>query len=61
MIKDTKVPPKCKKIDFLRVKKYTSCYIYQNKKTPLNDLVQHARAPIEHMFNVHEWFDAEWC
>ena len=31
MITDTKDPSKCKKIDFLRVKKYTSCYIYQNR------------------------------
>ena len=50
MITSTKDPKKCKKIDFLRVKKYTSCYIYQNRNAPLEDLVKRARAPIEHLF-----------
>ena len=61
MITNTKDPSKCKKIDFLRVKKYISCYIYQNKSSPLEDLVKRARAPIEHLFNVHKWCDPEWC
>ena len=61
MITSTKDPKKCKKIDFLRVKKYTSCYIYQNRNAPLEDLIKRARAPIEHLFNVHEWCDPEWC
>ena len=61
MITNTKDPSKCKKIDFFRVKKYTSCYIYQNRNKPLDDFVKCARAPIEHLFNLHEWYNPEWC
>ena len=50
-----------KKIDFLRVKKYTSCYIYQHKNAPIDNLVKWTRVPIEYMFNVHKWCDTEWC
>ena len=61
MISDTKDPSKCKKIDSLRVKKYISYYIYQNKSSPLEDLVKRARAPIEHLFNMQKWCDPVGC
>ena len=43
------------------MKKYTSCYIYQNKSSPLQDFVKQARAPIEHLSNAYEWCNPEWC
>ena len=32
-----------------------------NRNAPLEDFVKLARAPIEHLFNNHEWCDPEWC
>ena len=39
MITNTQNPRKCENIDSLRVKKYTSCSIYQNKNSPIDDLI----------------------
>jgi len=61
LVKDTKNPHECKKIDAMRVKKYIGCYIYKNRNLPLDEFVRRARAPIEHLFDCHEWCDKEWC
>ena len=61
MVTTTKDPSKCKMIDALRIKKYLGCFIYKNRTLPLNEFVKKGRAPIEHLFNCHEWCDSEWC
>ena len=61
LVKDTKNPHECKKIDAMRVKKYIGCYIYKNRTLPFDEFVLRARAPIEHLFDCHEWCDKEWC
>ena len=61
LVKGTKNPRECKKIDALRLKKYIGCYIYQNRNSPLEDMVRRAKAPVEHLFNCHEWCDEQWC
>ena len=60
MVTTTKDPSKCKIIDALRIKKYLGCYIYKNRTLPLNEFVKKGRAPVEHLFNCHEWCDSEW-
>ena len=61
MVTKTKDPTKCKQIDALRVKKYTGCMIYKNKDLPINEFVINAKAPIEHLFNNHQWCHEDWC
>ena len=61
MVTTTKDPNLCKMIDALRIKKYLGCFIYKNRHLPLSDFVKKAHAPIEHLFNCHEWCDSEWC
>ena len=59
LVKDTKNPHECKKIDAMRVKKYIGCYIYKNRNLPLDEFVRRARAPIEHLLDCHEWCRAK--
>ena len=61
MVTITKDPNKCQMIDALRIKKYLGCFIYKNRTLPLEEVVKIAHAPIEHLFNYHEWCDSEWC
>ena len=61
MVTKTKDPNKCKMIDALRMKKYIGCFIYKNRTLELSEFVKKAHAPIEHLFNCHEWCDSEWC
>ena len=61
MVTKTKDPNKCKMIDALRIKKYLGCFIYKNRTLDLCEFVKKSRAPIEHLFNCHEWCDSEWC
>jgi len=60
MVSKTKDPTKCKTIDALRIKKYLGCYIYKSRNLPLDVFVKNSKAPIEHLFNCHEWCDSEW-
>ena len=48
---DTINQRECKKIDALRIKKYTGCYIYQNRNLPLVEMAKKSKAPVEHLFN----------
>ena len=61
MVSDTMDPRRCKKNDVNRLKKYCSCYVYQNRHLPLAEIVRKAKAPVEHIFNNHEWCNMEWC
>ena len=61
MVTNTKDPNKCKMIGSLRVKKYLGCFIYKNRNLPLMEFVEKLHAPIDHIFNCHEWCDSEWC
>ena len=61
LVKDTKNPHECKKIDAMRIKKYIGCYIYKNRNLPFDEFVNNARAPVEHLFDCHEWCNKEWC
>ena len=53
--KESKDPKRCKKIDAMRLKKYIGCFIYQNHHLPIDEFMRKAKAPVEHMFNSHEW------
>ena len=48
---ETKNQRECKKIDALRIKKYTGCYIYQNRNLTLVEMAKKSRALVEHLFN----------
>ena len=61
MVTKTKDPSKCKQVDALRVKKYTGCSIYKNKDLPIDEFIANAKAPIEHLFNDHQWCHEDWC
>ena len=54
-------PNKCEMIDAMRVKKYVVCCILKNNHLPLDQFHQKMRAPLEHLFNNHEWCDGDWC
>ena len=45
----------------MRIKKYTGCCIYKNRNLPISEFVANAKAPIEHLFNNHQWCHADWC
>ena len=60
-VSKTKAINKIKNIDAMRIKKYTSCYIIQNREGDFKKFVANALAPIEHLFNEHTYCDAEWC
>ena len=60
-VSNTKDPSKCKKVDALRLKKYIGCFISQSKNLPLKEFCSLAKAPVEHLFNCHEWCDPSWC
>ena len=58
---ESKDPERCKKIDALRLKKYIGCWIYQNRNLPIEEFMAKTSAPVEHLFNCHEWCDHQWC
>ena len=57
----SKDPQKIKTIDALRLKKYTSLYIHQNRTGDFKEFVSNAMAPVEHLFNEHSFCNPEWC
>ena len=61
MVTKTKDPTKCKSMDALRFKKRLGFFIFKDRHLPLDDFVRKSRAPVEHLFNCHEWCDSEWC
>ena len=46
MVSDTKDPGRCKNIDALRIIRYTSYCVFENRTTPLNKFVESFKAPI---------------
>ena len=56
----TKDKNKIKTIDALRIKKYTSLYIHQNRTGDFKHFVANAMAPVEHLFNEHSFCSAQW-
>ena len=56
-----KDPGRCKSVNFLRVKKYTSCYVLMNRHLNIESCVSNAKSPVKHIFNCHTWCDAAWC
>ena len=61
VVQKTKNPDEVKTIDALRIKKYYSLYISQNKTKHFDEFVANARAPIEHLFDNHVFCDPTWC
>ena len=49
------------KLDALRMKKYYSYFIKQNCKKPIEWLLEHAIAPLDHLFDDHHHCDSSWC
>ena len=41
-------------------KKYVRCYVYKNRYLPPDEFVAKSMAPVEHIFDCHEWCDPEW-
>lgn len=60
MIYTTKDLNICKKLDALRIKRYTRYYIRQNRTKPLPVFIDNVKAPVEHLFNDHTWCDTSW-
>ena len=61
LVSKTKNKDEVKTIDALRLKKYFSLYIAQNKMKPFEEFVTNAKAPIEHLFQDHTFCDESWC
>jgi hypothetical protein len=58
---EKKDPMLCKKIKAIQLKNYIGCWIYQNNNLPIDQFMEKAKAPVEHLFDCHEWCDVEWC
>ena len=61
LVQGTKNPDEIKMIDALRLKTYISCYILQNRNGDFDKFVANAKAPVEHLFDNHEFCDESWC
>ena len=61
MVSNNKDPDQCKLIDATRIKRYTGYYIRQNRNKSIDEFIRNARAPIEHLFNNHEFCNLSWC
>ena len=35
--------------------------VKQNKGKPIEEFIQSAKAPLEHLFNNHTYYKVEWC
>ena len=53
MTKGPVSPTRATKLDALRMKKYYSYFIKQNCKKDIEWLLEHAMAPLEHLFDDH--------
>ena len=61
LVKNRKGNNHIKKIDALRLKKYFSCYIAQSREKSIDEFIKNIKAPVEHLFDCHEFCDASWC
>ena len=57
----SKAKSNAEEIDAMRVKKYCRCWIGKSKLLPFDKFKKLSKAPVEHLFNCHEWCDKEWC
>ena len=49
------------KLDALRIKKYFSYFIKQNRALGIDELMDKRMCPIEHLFDCHDKCDPLWC
>ena len=48
-------------INVLRLKKYFSLYLSQNKQKTFNEFKQNINTPVEHLFSNYCFCDSTWC
>ena len=61
MTKGGPAETRASKLDALRMKKYYSYYIKQNRSKPLEWLEANAMAPLNHLFGNHTLCSSNWC
>ena len=61
MTKGAKTDIRATKLDALRMKKYYSYFIKQNCTKEMEWLLEHAMAPLDHLFDNHHLCDSTWC
>lgn len=61
LCKGKKSDTRATKLDAFRMKKYYSYYIKQNRDKGLSWLMEHAMAPLDHMFDDHTLCSSSWC
>lgn len=49
------------KLDAMRVKKYYGYFIKQCRNLPFEEMKRRSLAPVEHLFNNHEFCHSSWC
>lgn len=49
------------KLDAMRIKKYYSYFIKQCRDLPFEEMKRRSLAPVEHLFNNHEYCHESWC
>ena len=53
---------KANKVDILRLSKYYGYFLRKNKYlTDFEEYKKRAKAPLEHLFNCHDFCSTEWC
>ena len=61
LVTKTKTIDEVRTIDVLRLKKYFSLYISQNKNKGFKQFKKNINAPVEHLFDNHCFCDSSWC
>ena len=61
MISNKKDPSKYKKVMPYLLKNIWGALFIKIDIYLLKKFVKKSRAPIEHLFNCHEWCNSEWC
>ena len=61
LVTKTKNIDEVRTVDVLRLKKYFSFYISQNKHKSFDEFKRNIRSPIEHLFGDHTYCDSSWC
>ena len=61
MAKKNKGNHDIKRIDALRLKKYLGCCIAQSRNCSFEEFKKNITAPIEHLFDSHEFCSSDWC
>ena len=61
MTKEGPMETRASKLDALRMKKYYSYFIRQNRTKSIDFLVANAMAPLNHFFGNHDLCSSNWC